>query len=78
MQNLIKMATCAVAEELQTISKNESGGEISSERIGNNSVSYVNNSTAQLSDDKKLARVAKLYLGNTGMMYQGALHAHQR
>jgi hypothetical protein len=64
----IKMATCAVAEEYQVLDKHESGGEIASERVGNNSVAYVQNKTAQLSDEAKMAKVAKTYLWPTGLM----------
>lgn len=68
----IKCATCAVAEEYQILEKpSGSGGEIASERVGNYSVSYVQNSTAQLSDDAKLARAARLYLLSTGLLYAG-------
>lgn len=69
---LICMATCAVAEEYQVLDKSTgSGGEIASEKVGSHSVSYVQNATAQMSDDAKLARAARLYLGQTGLMYQG-------
>ncbi|MCE5209853.1 MAG: hypothetical protein LLG42_16305, partial [Chloroflexi bacterium] len=67
----IKLATCAVAEKVKQLDGMESGGEIASERVGNHSVSYVQNPTAQLSDDAKFRRVAKLYLWGTGLMFAG-------
>lgn len=69
----IKLATCGIAELVKQLDKVESGGagEIASERVGNHSVSYVQNATSQMSDDEKLSRVAKIYLWDTDLMYQG-------
>jgi hypothetical protein len=68
---LIKNATCAVAEKYQ---ENEAAGGndgIASESIGANSVTYTANAYAQLSQLAKLAKAAKTYLGNTGLMFKG-------
>ena len=70
-QDAIKMAVCAVAEEYQRLDRVSGNQEIASEHVGNNSVSYVANKTQMLSDDSKFKRVAKLYLGSTGLMRQG-------
>lgn len=70
-QEKIRLATCAVAEQLQILSKTENGGEVASERVGNYQVNYVQNSTAQLSDEAKIAKEAKIYLGDTGLMFAG-------
>lgn len=64
----IKMATCAVAEEYKRLDKLNGGGEVQSERVGNYSVTYAQ---SQKSDHAKLADVAKLHLGGTGLMYRG-------
>jgi hypothetical protein len=62
---LIKNATCAVAEEIQR--QDASGGAVQSERVGNVSVTYL----STLSEDARLLKAAKTYLGNTGLMYRG-------
>jgi hypothetical protein len=67
----IKLATCAVAEQIAALDRNEGGGEIASERVGNHSVQYVQASGANLSENTKLAREARLYLWETGLMYRG-------
>jgi hypothetical protein len=61
----IKFATCAVAEEIQR--QEASGGAVQSERQGNYSVTYL----STLSEDARLLKAAKTYLGNTGLMYRG-------
>jgi hypothetical protein len=75
-QTAIKMAVCAVAEEYQRLDKVSGNQEVASEHVGNNGVTYRSNSTANLSDDGKMKRVAKLYLGATGLMRQ-EVHNHQ-
>jgi hypothetical protein len=69
--DLIKMAVCAVAEQLQTNDASGSNGGIKSESIGSNSVTYVDGSQMTLSNDRKLSNAAKLYLGNSGLMFKG-------
>ncbi len=61
----IKLATCALAEQLQTLEA--SGGVVSSESVGGYSVSYL----SQLSEDARLKRIAKRYLASTGLMFAG-------
>ena len=69
----IKMAVCAVAEEIQK--QDNSGGAdgqgIQSESIGSNSVTYSAGALQTLNSDQRLSRAAKLYLGNTGLLYRG-------
>ena len=68
----IKMATCAVAEELQTLAlAGSSGGGIKSESLGSYSVSYADGSKMSLTDTQKLSNAASLYLGSTGLMFKG-------
>lgn len=64
---LIKMATCAVAEEIQKLEA--SGGAVQAERVGNLSVTYLN----QKSEAARLADAASLYLWPTGLMFRGLL-----
>lgn len=61
----IKMATCAVADTLYELE--QAGGAVQSERVGNVSVTYVN----QQSEAARIAGAAKLHLGTTGLMYRG-------
>lgn len=67
----IKTATCAIAEEIQRQETEGDLGGVSSERVGNHSISFSANSLAALSPDQKIERVAKLYLANTYLMYRG-------
>ena len=67
----IKMACCALAEELQTIGIGGSGGGIQSESVGSHSVSYKEGAPATLTDKERLSRVAALYLGNSDLLYKG-------
>ncbi len=62
----IKLATCAVAEELQSQSQ---GGQIQSERVGQHSVTY--NVGQATSEKHRLSEAAKLYLWSTDLMYRG-------
>jgi hypothetical protein len=66
----IKMACCAVADELQA-QIGSSGGGIQSESIGANSVSYKEGAYATLTDKEKQTRAAAVYLGSTGLMFKG-------
>jgi hypothetical protein len=68
---LIKLATCAVADELNAIELSGSNSGIKSESIGANSVTYIDGTFATLSTIAKLSKVAKMYLGSTGLMYAG-------
>jgi hypothetical protein len=69
--DLIKMATCAVAEQIQT--NDTSPGGIQSESIGANSVTYVAGASSTQSHLKKLRDAAKTYLDSTGLLYPGFL-----
>ena len=70
----VKMACCAVAENYfsagQSSAKAASG--IASEKVGSYSVSYATASkeTANVASNQ-LYNSAKLWLGNTGLMYKG-------
>lgn len=58
----VKLATCAAAEVIGTLEA--SGGAVSSERIGNYSVTYL----SQKSDETRMINVIKRYLWDTGLM----------
>lgn len=70
----IKLATCAVADEVYRQNEVGISGRISSERVGQYSVTYVNDLSRSNSDTERLSRKAKLFLGNTGLMYKGFLN----
>lgn len=63
----IKLATCAVMEELLSIQN--SGGNVISESVGSHSVTYAK--SEQLSSSKRLSDSAKPFLASTGLMYRG-------
>lgn len=64
----IKFAACSVAEVLK---KQEGGGDIKSEKVGNFSVTYADTKTAQLSIESKIEQAAKMFLSTTDLMYKG-------
>jgi hypothetical protein len=66
----IKMATCAVAEEIQAISE-QGGGAVMSERVGNVSVTYADTSRKSMSDAARYADAARVYLAPTDLLYRG-------
>lgn len=66
----IAMATCAVAEEVQKVERGDVDA-ITSESIGSHSVSYAANSSKTKSTQEKYEAAAKVYLGDTGLMFTG-------
>ncbi len=68
--NEIKEAMCAVAELLNEM-EIDGGSGIQSEKVGNLSITYGQNSPKQQSKMKRIFEAAKLYLDNTGLMYRG-------
>jgi hypothetical protein len=66
----IKNATCAVAEEIQDQETNDIDG-ITSESVGSYSVSFGATSSKTLTNQTKLSNTARVYLGNTGLMFKG-------
>jgi len=61
----VKMATCAVMDELF---KQEKGPEIASESAGKESRSYV---ASGKSSEQKLNEAARVWLASTGLLYRG-------
>ena len=66
----IKNATCAIAEEIQE-QKTNGIKNVASETVGSHSVSYVVNKDTRITSDQKIQKVAKLYLGSSGLMFGG-------
>lgn len=65
----IKMAICAIVDVLSDISIN--GSSIRSEGVASYRVTYAYGADKQASRDVRCTRVAKLYLGSSGLMYKG-------
>ena len=68
----IKMACCAVAEEIQAYESDGQDG-IQSETIGQNSVTYNASATKQLNKMQRYQTAAFDYLIESGLMFTGFL-----
>jgi hypothetical protein len=68
---LIKMATCAVAEEMFAEEQSGNLDGVTSERVGSYSVTFGAGSKNAMSNEEKQERAARLYLGFTGLMFKG-------
>ena len=69
----IKMATCAVAEEILKTEQREAGetGVIASEKQGQYAVAYVEADDARQTSDARYRRAARFYLSHTTLMFAG-------
>ena len=68
---LIELATCAIAEELQTEETNGNVDGVTDEKVGSYSVTYGAKASAAMTNEEKQAKAARLYLAQTGLMYRG-------
>lgn len=66
----IKRACCSCADLLYSHEK-AGGGVVSSEKVGDYSVTYANADSSGSDIDKRLYNRLKIYLGATGLMYRG-------
>lgn len=66
----IKMATCAVAEEVQRQEASPDDA-IQSESVGANSVTYAATSAKLMTNEAKREKEAAVYLSGTGLMFKG-------
>lgn len=73
----IKMATCAVCDELQKDADSDGRDNITAERVGNVSVSYGDKSQMAKTLAQKVNDAASLYLWETDLMFRG-LNADER
>ena len=64
----IRQAACAVVEELAKIES--AGGVVSSERVGQYSITYAEAET-RTSQQDRMARAARLHLHDTDLLYRG-------
>ena len=71
--DLIQMATCAVAEELYAEELNGGQDAIASEQVGQYMVTYSGNARAMMSNEQRQEAAARLYLGQSGLMFRGFL-----
>jgi len=69
--DLIKMATCAVADQMKSVSDSGDMGGIKSESVGSHSVTYAENNESMKSIGQKYSDAAALYLISTNLMYRG-------
>ena len=67
----VKMAMCAIADEIQTIANEVATGYITSETVGSHSVSYTSYYTSSLTDNDRYLIAAKLWLDGTFLMFGG-------
>ena len=70
---LIKKACCACAESIFNAVQSPNG-TVSSERIGDYSVSYASSSASQ--QEKPMQMSVKRYLAHTGLLYRGVDYAN--
>jgi hypothetical protein len=67
----IKNATCAIAEEINSVNRSGGMDGISSESTGNHSVSFTEGSAKQMTSEQKYYNAASLWLANTSLLYRG-------
>ena len=67
----IKMATCAVAEELQTQDQSGGADALTSESQGGYSVTYAANSTRAMTNTQRIQTASALWLESTYLMFSG-------
>ncbi len=67
----IKMATCEIAETLQTIESADGADVITSESQGQYSVSYGEGSSRLQTSQQKIQTAARLWLENTDLLFTG-------
>jgi hypothetical protein len=67
----IKLANCALAEDIQTAEASGNTDGIASESVGTYSVTYKSNSRASMTREQVFRSTAKRYLGQTYLMYPG-------
>jgi len=67
----IQNAVCAVAEEIQEEDLAGNLDGVAAESAGSRSVTYNKNSRNMLANEQKQLNAARLYLGNTGLLFTG-------
>ena len=69
----IKMATCAVAEQLNSFAAASltDGTGIASERVGDHSVTYLSGNDRRDQEADAITDTVERYLGLTGLMFRG-------
>lgn len=69
----IKMATCAVAEQLNAFAATALSGSagVASEKVGDHSVTYLTYTQSKEQENQALSDTVERYLGLTGLMFRG-------
>lgn len=72
----VKMAECAIAEKCVQIEKAnikaaQSDGNVASESVGSHSRSFRSGYEISAEAEAEISKLAKLYLGMTGLLYRG-------
>ena len=67
----LKMATCAVAEEINTIALDGGDDGVVSERVGTHAVTYRRGASKQMTHDQRYLAAASVYLTSTELLFRG-------
>ena len=67
----VKLAQCAVADVCYTQAQDDAPNVVSSESVGNHSVTYAVSKASYKQRDIEKYSKAKLYLRGTGLLYRG-------
>ena len=70
VKNKVKMAQCAVADVCYKQAQDDVANVVSSESVGNHSVTYAAKASYKQRDIEKCSK-AKIYLRGTGLLYGG-------
>lgn len=66
-----RKAVYAVINEKARIEKDKQDGIITSEKVGDYSVSFSRPTDSRSTEEKRLYKVARMYLAHTGLLYRG-------
>lgn len=67
----VKKAAYAIINEKVKIENEKQKGIITSEKVGDYSVSFTTSIDTRTTEGKRLYRIAKMYLAHTGLLYRG-------
>lgn len=71
LQTAVKSACCAVAETVQRNETSQTNADVSTERVGDLSVTYARVSSREA--DRRVYNAAARYLSLTGLLYPGVV-----
>lgn len=67
----IKSCCCELAENMQAETKSAEHSGVTSEKVGDYSVSYAASADERTERSAECRRILRLWLGNTGLLYRG-------